>query len=119
MLYKPSMDSVSTQKNRPNIFIKDKQTEKVLYVFEDSITLNDIINLFKPKEEEHIILEDENHSILRDPTVSPPRVVFVCIFVPNNRSRKRRVIVHEFSPNSLATPSAEEKPKSRHNSILI
>jgi hypothetical protein len=101
------------------ISIKDKLSEKVITTVRHAIPIVSIISLFSLKQGEHIIIEDECHNILKGPIVSPPRVVYVCIFTPNTRSKKRRNITREIKPNAykpqLVKPTSEVRP----NPILI
>jgi hypothetical protein len=111
--------SKGLESDGPIISIKDKLSEKVIKTVHDAIPIVNIISLFPLKKGEHIIIEDECHNILKEPIVSPPRVVYVCIFTPGTRSKKRRNIMHEIIPNIYKPHLVKPTSKVRQNSILI
>ena len=100
------------------ISIKDKLSEKVIKTVYDVIPIVNIISMFSLKKGEHIIIEDESHNILKETIVSPPRVVYVCIFTPNTRSKKRRIVT-EIMPSPFKPQLVKHNSAVRQKAILI
>ena len=100
--------------NTPIILIKDKATENTIFTLHSQITYDALVKICAPKENEAFIVEDENHNVYKLNYISPPCIIFVCKFTPYHKIRKRRPA----EPNLIHTP-IDEKPKSRHNSIVI
>ena len=107
---------MNSEQNLNCVVVKEKCTENVLYCLHHSTTIQHIVELLQPKQGEHVILEDEDHNTLRVSDIQSPRVIYACKFVPSKEQKKRRSAIIELMPTQ---PSSGQKPKSRHNSILI
>ena len=76
-----------------SIVIRDKQTESIAFCRQGNLSITELITLLAPKPEEHIIIEDADHNVLRQDPICPPATIYYCRFVPKAAHKKRRNVV--------------------------
>ena len=95
------------------IMVKDKVTEKVIFQFNHPLQIDMLLELLKKDEKEVIVIEDENHNVVKSKEIRGPAIIYESKFIPQRKKHKK--ILHI----EVVPPKGTFISKKRKKSIAI